>query len=98
VQTGTQPDCADDAAETCASVRQASTVPGIWNPLPLFGDVQQDHQLQNIEGLGSYFSAAKAGTLPGVSWITPSGDNSERPLPACTRARRSSPRSSTPPC
>ncbi len=48
VQKGTQPDCDNDAAETCAPVRQSATTPGIWNPLPLFGDVRQDHQLHNI--------------------------------------------------
>jgi phospholipase C len=79
VQTGTQPDCADDAAETCAVVRQSASTPGIWNPLPLFGDVRQDHQLRNIQPLGGYFRAAAAGKLPAVSWITPSGPDSEHP-------------------
>ncbi len=79
VQKGTQPDCDNDAAETCAPVRQSATTPGIWNPLPLFGDVQQDHQLGNIRSLSSYLRAARTGTLPSVSWITPSGANSEHP-------------------
>ena len=79
VQAGIQPDCANDAALTCAPVVQTATTPGIWNPLPLFGDVRADHQLHNIQGLQSYYAAAKAGTLPAVSWITPSGANSEHP-------------------
>jgi phospholipase C len=79
VQTGTQPDCADSSAVTCSAVQQGATTPGIWNPLPLFGDVRQDHQLHNIQSLDSYFRAAKAGTLPAVSWVTPSGNNSEHP-------------------
>jgi phospholipase C len=79
VQKGTQPDCARDSAETCAPVRQSASTPGIWNPLPLFGDVQADHQAANVEGLNSYFSAAKAGSLPSVTWITPSSPNSEHP-------------------
>ena len=79
VQTGTEPDCAISSAVTCSAVQQGATTPGIWNPLPLFGDVRQDHQLHNIQSLGSYFRAAKAGTLPAVSWITPSGNNSEHP-------------------
>ncbi len=79
IQTGTQPDCANDSAETCAPVKQSAHTPGIWNPLPLFGDVQQDHQVKNIQPLDSYFSAAKAGTLPAVSWVTPSQPNSEHP-------------------
>jgi phospholipase C len=79
VQNGTQPDCASDSHLTCAPVRQSARTPGIWNPLPLFGDVHQDHQLGNIKGLNSYLAAAKAGTLPAVSWITPSQPNSEHP-------------------
>ena len=79
VQAGTQPDCADDAAETCAAVKQNVQTLGIWNPLPMFGDVQSDHQLGNIRGLDAYFAAARAGTLPAVSWITPSGPDSEHP-------------------
>jgi phospholipase C len=79
VQSGTQPDCDDDSAETCAPVTQSAAAPGIWNPLPLFGDVRQDHQLGNIKYLSDYFSAASAGKLPAVSWIVPSGPNSEHP-------------------
>jgi phospholipase C len=79
VQTGFQPDCDDDSAETCAPVKQSATTPGIWNPLPLFGDVRADHQLNNIQSLDAYFAAARSGTLPAVSWITPSGPDSEHP-------------------
>jgi phospholipase C len=79
IQTGTQPDCGDDGAETCAPIPQRYSTPGIWNPLPLFGDVKQDHQLDNIQSLNRYFSAAKAGKLPAVSWITPSAQDSEHP-------------------
>jgi len=79
VQTGVQPDCADDSAETCAPVKQSAKTPGIWNPLPLFGDVQSDHQLGDIKDLTDYYTAARTGTLPSVSWITPSGPDSEHP-------------------
>jgi phospholipase C len=79
VQAGTQPDCTNDAAETCAPVRQSAKTPGIWNPLPLFGDVQQDHEGSYVQPLESYFSAARAGRLPAVSWVTPSGPNSDHP-------------------
>ena len=79
VQKGIQPDCDDDSAETCAPVPQSAKTPGIWNPLPLFGDVKADNQLGNIQDLSSYYAAAKAGTLPAVSWITPSGPDSEHP-------------------
>jgi len=79
VETGRQPDCTNDSAETCSQPIQTYKTPGIWNPLPLFVDVHQDHQLANIQPLNSYFRAAQAGTLPAVSWITPSQSNSEHP-------------------
>jgi phospholipase C len=79
VQTGDQPDCDDDSAETCAPVPQSATTPGIWNPLPIFEDVQKDGQLKNILPLNSYFASAKAGALPSVVWITPSIADSEHP-------------------
>ena len=34
VVSGTEPDCEDDGAETCAAVQQKSSTPGIWNPCP----------------------------------------------------------------
>jgi len=79
VQKGAQPDCANSAALACSPVQQRASTPGIWNPLPLFEDVQQDHQVGNVQGLGSYFAAAQGGTLPSVSWITPSQLDSEHP-------------------
>jgi len=79
VQTGNQPDCGNDGAETCAPVAQSATTPGIWNPLPIFEDVQKDGQLKNILPLNSYFASAKAGTLPAVSWVTPSQADSDHP-------------------
>ena len=79
VQTGTQPDCDNDSAETCAPVPQSYKTPGIWNPLPLFNDVQADHQLKNIQPLDNFLAAAKSGTLPAVSWIAPSNVDSEHP-------------------
>ncbi len=78
VFTGTQPDCEDDAM-VCKSVKQGAKTPGIWNPLPYFDTVREDGQLQNITTLGNYFKAAKAGTLPAVSWINPTGSVSEHP-------------------
>ncbi len=76
---GTEPDCDDDAAMSCAPVGQSAQTPGIWNPLPYFTDVQQDDQLANIQSLSDFFSAAKAGSLPAVSWIVPNGTVSEHP-------------------
>jgi phospholipase C len=76
---GTEPDCEDDSAMTCAPVQQGAKTPGIWNPLPHFTDVQQDGQLGNIQTLSNFFTAAAAGTLPAVSWIDPNGTVSEHP-------------------
>jgi phospholipase C len=76
---GTEPDCEDDAAMTCAPVQQGPKTPGIWNPLPSFTDVAQDGQLSNIQTLSNFFAAAAAGTLPSVSWIDPNGKVSEHP-------------------
>jgi len=78
VEDGWQPDCTNDSA-TCAPVAQHWYTPGIWNPLPLFTDVKQDGQLNNIQPLENFLAAAKAGTLPAVSWVIPSGGNSEHP-------------------
>jgi phospholipase C len=78
VQTGAQPDCADDAAD-CPPVHQDAKTPGIWNPLPYFDTVRQDGQLGNITDVTNFYEAAHAGTLPAVSWITPSQSNSEHP-------------------
>ncbi len=78
VQTGTQPDCANDAAD-CPPVHQNARTPGIWNPLPYFDTVKQDGQLQNITDVTNFYNDARQGTLPAVSWITPSGANSEHP-------------------
>ena len=79
VQTGDQPDCEDDAAVACPPVAQSYLTPGIWNPLPIFEDVQKDHQIRNIQPLNNYFSEAKKGTLPSVMWVTPSQADSEHP-------------------
>lgn len=76
---GTEPDCANDAALSCAPVHQGPLTPGIWNPLPYFEDVRQDGQLSNVQSLSNFFAAAKAGTLPAVSWIDPNGLVSEHP-------------------
>jgi phospholipase C len=79
VVNGTEPDCEDDAALSCAPVRQQATTPGIWNPLPYFDTVREDGQLANIQSVSSFYNAAKSGRLPAVSWVVPSGAVSEHP-------------------
>jgi phospholipase C len=79
VVPGSEPDCEDDNAPTCARVAQNARTPGIWNPLPYFDTVRADHQLGNVEPVSRFYAAAKRGTLPAVSWVVPSGAVSEHP-------------------
>jgi phospholipase C len=79
VYQGAEPDCESDMAVTCAPVQQGPQTPGIWNPLPHFTDVHLDGQLGNIQSLSSFFTAAKNGTLPAVTWIDPNSRVSEHP-------------------
>jgi phospholipase C len=74
---GTEPDCADPAALSCASVKQNPQTPSIWNPLPYFDTVRQDGQLGNIQSVANFYTAAQKGTLPAVSWVVPSAPVSE---------------------
>jgi phospholipase C len=75
---GSEPDCADDQM-LCTPKKQTVKVPGIWNPLPAFQTVKQDNQLENVQTVDKYFTAAKNGTLPSVAWITPENTVSEHP-------------------
>jgi phospholipase C len=75
---GTEPDCELGQA-TCKPVSQGAQAVSIWNPLPAFTDVVQDGQTGNIKAASAFVTAAKAGTLPAVSWIVPSDAVSEHP-------------------
>jgi phospholipase C len=79
VVAGTEPDCANDSAMSCVQPHQDAKTPGIWNPLPWFDTVREDGQEGDIRSVDSFYSAAKAGTLPAVSWVVPSGAVSEHP-------------------
>ena len=78
VFNGTQPDC-DDNAMFCKAVKQNAKTPGIWNPMPYFDTVREDHQLGNVQPFRNFLAQAKAGTLPAVSWITPTQKISDHP-------------------
>ena len=78
IQQGTEPDC-ETGATTCTPVPQVVTTPSIWNPLAGFTDVRQDSQTSNIVPSPQLFTDAQNGTLPAVSWVVPSGDDSEHP-------------------
>jgi phospholipase C len=77
---GAEPDCESDSAMTCTPVQQGPTTPGIWNPLISFTDVQQNGQRGNVQTISNFFSAARNGTLPAVSWVIPNRNVSEHPL------------------
>jgi phospholipase C len=79
VVPGSEPDCQNDQALSCAPVQQNSRTPGIWNPLPYFDTVKADGQLDRIQPVSNFYTAAQAGTLPAVSWVVPSGEVSEHP-------------------
>jgi phospholipase C len=72
IVAGTEPDCANSDALSCASIKQNPQTPSIWNPLPYFDTVRQDGELGNIQSVDHFYDAAQKGTLPAVSWIVPS--------------------------
>jgi phospholipase C len=59
--------------------QQNAKTPGIWNPLPNFDTVKNDGQLGNIQTIDNFYTSARNGTLPAVSWIDPNGKVSEHP-------------------
>jgi phospholipase C len=79
VFSGTEPDTADADEMAAPTATQNAATPGIWNPLPYFTTVKADNELGNVRDLGDFLAAAKAGTLPAVSWVCPNGRFSEHP-------------------
>ncbi len=63
------------------------TTPYIWNPLLTATDVREDRQIGNIQTVDHFYAAARAGTLPAVSWISPGGLESEHPPALVTRGQ-----------
>jgi phospholipase C len=84
--SGAQPDC-DDNGMVCNEKWQGPGTPGIWNPLPWFTTVRQDHQVKNVQPMRAFFAAAKRGALPAVSWLTPSNRVSEHPPALVSRGQ-----------
>jgi phospholipase C len=78
VAEGYEPDCANGAM-FCAPVPQTASTPSIWNPLPRFTDVKEDHQLGDIQPLHNFYTACQQGRLPAVTWIMPGDKVSEHP-------------------
>jgi len=80
---------ADGTATACTTPAQAAAclrgqrdqnaTPFIWNTLLTATDVRQDGQSGNVQTLDRFYADAKAGALPAVSWVAPSGLTSEHP-------------------
>jgi phospholipase C len=47
--------------------------------LPSFDTVKQDGELGNVQDIGSFYAAARNGTLPNVAWLAPAQRYSEHP-------------------
>ncbi len=78
LKTGPEPDC-ETAQMFCVFRDQDPRTPGIWNPLPSFDTVRQDHQLGDIRDTSAFYTAVRTNHLPSVSWVIPSGYVSEHP-------------------
>ena len=86
LEQGTQPDCASGQI-TCAPQPQLVSTPEIWNPLVDFQTVHQNHQVGNIVDGNQFFADVRGGALPAVSWVIPSGDDSEHPPATVARGQ-----------
>jgi phospholipase C len=79
VVPGAPADCEGSPNPLCRPSQGAPGTPWIWNPLPGFTDVHEDGQLGNIQRVNRFFAAAKSGTLPAFSWVTPDWKHSDHP-------------------
>ena len=86
VFNGTQPDC-DDNAMSCKAVQQNAKTPGIWNPLLWFDTVQRGRPARQRPAVPRTSRRGEGGTLPSVSWITPTQKISDHPPALITTAR-----------
>ncbi len=76
---GIEPDCESDITKSCAPVTQGPRTQSIWNPLPWFTTVRNDHQVSNVKSINGFFADMNSGKLPAVSWIMPDQRVSEHP-------------------
>jgi phospholipase C len=86
LKKGPEPDC-ENAQVFCQYQDQSPRTPGIWNPLPSFDTVKSDNQLGNIKDTSAFYTAARTGRLPSVSWVIPSGQVSEHPTASIKRGQ-----------
>ncbi len=79
VARGSNVRCLSDPIGCAEKEKPALGTPTIWNPLPNFVTVQDNGQLANIQEVDRFYEAASKGTLPAISWVTPSATVSEHP-------------------
>ncbi|MGI8588669.1 MAG: alkaline phosphatase family protein [Chloroflexia bacterium] len=81
VTSGTEPDTEDGSVVGTTSQQQQNPDKyGLWNPLPAFPAVQNNPEQRNrLVDTAEFYNDAKAGKLPQVSWVIPSGKVSEHP-------------------
>ena len=78
VTRGATPDC-ETGPIGCYTRLSGKHTPGMWNPLPDFVTVRNDHQVRNVEPLSRFYAAAARGRLPSVSWVMPAYAESDHP-------------------
>jgi phospholipase C len=86
VNDGLQPDCANGAV-VCPPAKLDAATPSIWNPLPRFTSVKEDHQQHRVVNARRFFEDARRGTLPSVSWVVPNEANSDHPPALVSRGQ-----------
>jgi len=87
VSGGYQPDCDDDEM-ACPARAQNPGVPSIWNPPPFFSSVKRKgatYLAQHNPDAKVLLTDLKNGTLPQVSWVAPTDNESEHPPNSVTR-------------
>jgi phospholipase C len=69
----------DTCAFECHRTRRGEHTVSQQNPLPWFTTVRENRQLDNIKPHAEYFSSARNGTLPTVTWVMPYSGVGEHP-------------------
>jgi phospholipase C len=97
---GEQPECLEDPLIPCEEPGSSTSLypgqstagtghtPAIWDSLKWFTDVREDNQFPQVQSISNFFAAAKAGTLPAVSWLEPSFRVSEHPPALISEGQR----------
>ena len=79
VFAGGEPDCENDESVACTPVGQNAATAGHLEPAAVLRHGREDGELGNIQSLTAFYEAARAGTLPAVSWVDPNQKVSEHP-------------------